>query len=117
MPDAVNKKAAPLLPVEANPPTGEALAVTEHRLPSVKGDSPIFAETKMGTVPLPASRNQEKPLVPVPKVIAAERPVGTVEGTAVRRLPPVDPNVPPVARYPSESAGGAIPIYPSTGIK
>jgi hypothetical protein len=58
----------------------------------------------------------ERPLVPVPRMAAVAKPIGMAEPAgAVRRLPPVDPNVPPMAG-PGLS-GGAIPVYPSTGIE
>ena len=61
----------------------------------------------------------EKPLVPVPGMTAAAKPTGTADpANVVRRLPPVDPNTRPTAGpYASGVSGGAIPVYPSTGIE
>jgi hypothetical protein len=97
-PNAANPTAAPSPPLGANPPSGAELAAVDHRLPTTTG--------------------QEKPLAPVPRVVAFEKSVGAAADIAVRRLPPVDPNVPsPPIRHVSENPGGAIPIYPSTGIE
>ena len=64
------------------------------------------------------SNGLEKPLVPIPRMGAVAK-VADTSGTAsaVRRLPPVDPNVPPMGTYASGSSGDAIPIYPSTAIQ
>lgn len=94
-----NKPAAiPTSPVEVSPPISAA---------------PVAAEKR-----LPVAVSQEKPLVPVPKMVAFAKPSGSAEGTAgVRRLPPVDTNSPsPATLYASGSSDGAIPIYPSTGM-
>jgi hypothetical protein len=54
----------------------------------------------------------ERPMVPVPKIAATTKPDVAAE---VRRLPPVDPNMPRITR--ANEPGGAIRIYPSTGIE
>jgi hypothetical protein len=63
--------------------------------------------------------NLERPLAPVPGMATVAKPTGTAEpADAVRRLPPVDPNMRTMAgTFASGSSGGAIPIYPSTGIE
>jgi len=67
---------------------------------------------------LSASTSLEKPLVPVPRMAAVAKPIGTADAAAaVRRLPPVDPNVPTLAGPYASGPSGAIPIYPSTGIQ
>jgi hypothetical protein len=61
----------------------------------------------------------EKPLVPVSQAaVLGSTPAGGELAGAVRRLPPVDPNQPPPPSGRNwQSAGGAVPVYPSTGIK
>jgi hypothetical protein len=94
--NTMGKPVAAFPPLESNRPIVASLATIEHRLPE--------------------STSQEKPLAPVPKAIAAARPMGTAAEAVVRRLPPVDPNVPPpTGLTASASPGDAIPIYPSTG--
>ncbi len=86
------------IPDAVNSPTAVTMATAEQRPP--------------------ASSNLEKPLVPIPRMAIAAGPIGTLEAAhAVRRLPPVDPNVPTLTGPYASGPPGAIPIYPSTGIQ
>jgi hypothetical protein len=96
--------------------------------PAAHGEPKPAAVNQTAAIPSPPTETppavpavvtkEEKPLVPVPRVVAAAGPIGMPSGSAsVRRLPPVDPNVPPVTASALVSPSGSIPIYPSTGIK
>lgn len=88
--------------------------------PTVTASIPSFPikEVPPTEADLAAAKRLAEPLanrlVPVPKITnAARRAGGPAE---VRRLPQVDPNVPAIPAG-AQSSPGAIPIYPSTGIK
>ncbi len=98
-PDVANEKNVTTAKPKADPPNAS----------QPKDERFSFAST---------STPSDKPLTPVPRVISVERMLGEPDPAAsVCRLPPVDPNVPSPARDTSPLPGGAIPIYPSTGIE
>jgi hypothetical protein len=117
--DPASAAAAPTLATKSEVSPVAIAAVAASAAP-VEVGPPIKAEAVAAERRLPVSTVQEKALVPVPKLVSLEKKstgVGEVAGL-VRRLPTVDLSVPsPAVRYASESSGGAIPIYPSTGIQ
>lgn len=91
----------------ADPPTPASAAANITAL------APIAAAKQSPS----AGENLERPLVPVPSIAAAALPPNVMEGAnGVRRLPPVDPNMPTLVGSCPSSPPGAVPIYPSTGI-
>jgi hypothetical protein len=101
--------APPTLATQSEP---EPVAVNQAAaIPSPPAETPPAAPPAVVT-------KEEKPLVPVPRVVAAAGPIGAASSTAsVRRLPPVEPDVPPMTTSALTLPTGTIPIYPSTGIK
>jgi hypothetical protein len=64
------------------------------------------------------AESMKKPLVPIPSMAVAPLPAETPEeANGVRRLPPVDPDMPTLVGPCPSSPPGALPIYPSTGIQ
>jgi hypothetical protein len=107
----------PTLATQSEPkPAADAGAKSAVVAAPVNASPPIHVEpvAAVAEKAAPISPSPAKPLVPVPKMVAKAAAVGA---GAVRRLPPVDESQPqPTAMYAS-GATGAIPIYPSTGIK
>jgi len=104
-------------PATPQPATPPLMLATQGEPKPVRGPAsdaaPAAAERG-----LPASTSLEKPLVPVPRMAAVAKPIGTADAAAaVRRLPPVDPNVPTMSGSYASGRSDAIPIYPSTGIQ
>ena len=108
----------PPKPESATPPLTLARSETPTPIPSV-AKSPTADAMATAEQRPPAPDNLEKPLVPIPRITTTARPVGSPEAAKdVLRLPPVDPNMPTlVGSYPCSSSAGAIPTYPSTGIR
>jgi hypothetical protein len=101
-------------PAETPPPP----AVATQSEPEPAAASPAAISASPAAAPAAVAPKEEKPLVPVPRVVAAAGPIGAASGTAsVRRLPPVEPDVPPMTTSALTLPTGTIPIYPSTGIK
>jgi hypothetical protein len=121
-PEPASGPAAAVKPV---PDVAQGDAGTATPTPSDHEEGVTPAETKTAapeTAPAnegPAHRPTKPALVPVP----AMPPAGAIAAggdaaTAVRRLPPVDPNQPrPPGLGGSGSPDGTFPIYPSTGIR
>lgn len=107
---ATQTEVKPILDVVAKKPAADAPLPSEAKLPDVATAATTPPAANPG---LPASTSLEKPLVAVPKLMTVEKPIVAAE---VHRLPPVDPNV-PLVRNVSASPGGAIRVYPSTGIE
>jgi hypothetical protein len=91
-------------PPAANPESGKAAAATK----------PAAVAKTASTEPKP-----QKQLVPVTQVSQPNTPPnGATIGTVIRRLPPVEPaDANAVNRDAAVSAGGSIPVYPTTGIE
>jgi hypothetical protein len=104
----------PATPPPALATQGEAKAADGAAGKAADGGTPQAAERGRS-----APNDLERPLVAIPRIATTARSDDATEaGGAVHRLPPVDPNMPPIAgSYASGSSGGAIPIYPSTGIE
>lgn len=114
------KPVAPVPPAKEeaklSPDAKDKKDATAKPSPKPQADQPKVDQPKAKRFSL-VSTQSDKPLTPVPRVISVERMLGEPDPAAsVCRLPPVDPNVPSPARDTSPLPGGAIPIYPRTGI-
>jgi hypothetical protein len=111
-------KLPPPKPESATPPLALAGSEAPKPIPGV-ANSPTADAMATAEQSPSAPDNLEKPLVPIPRMATAAIPIGTPKAAKeMHRLPPVDPNMPTLVGLSScSSSAGAIPIYPSTGIR
>ena len=110
--------ATPAAP-RAEPPKAELPSAAPLPAPLMEDAAKPTADARSTAVehPAPAPTNLERPLAPVPRMATMDKTTGADAAAAVRRLPPVDPNVPPAAVGYVSAPGNAVPMYPSTGIE
>lgn len=121
----------------SEPPAQPAAAQPANPLPTLPTVKPVPDAEKIGGENLPPNRaappgdiaaagenrppaaiRQERPLVPVPQMRDPIAPAGAAAYDGkVRRLPPVDFGQPTPIVIGQPSPYGAMPVYPTTGIR
>jgi hypothetical protein len=117
--------AAPVQPIK--PPPSEPRAATPPlMLAASEPPRPIVDAARIAATDAVAAAKRaeassstlEKPMVPIPRLVVTAGPIGTCQAVGeVRRLPPVDPYAATLIGTNDSGPLGAIPTYPSTGIR